>query len=192
MSDSEVERILGCQKDYCQVLQVSETADKKTIKKHYRQLALKVHPDKSKHPKAAAAFTALKQAYEGLLIGELKEPPKHTNHNHFYHNQSYHNHSHHNHSYHNPNRGYTFSYGFDPANFHNSYHTQFSNSFHNIPAEEILRRIYMAHFNAQFNTHARAHTQNFNRSTPLEISPNRCAVLLAIFIILWAVLLRTS
>merc|ERR1719361_2709877 len=55
-------------KDYYEVLGVDKDADKKTIKKAYRKLALKWHPDKNPDNKEAAEakFKDIAQAYEVL------------------------------------------------------------------------------------------------------------------------------
>ncbi len=45
---------------------MGRTASDKDIKRAFRQLALKLHPDVNKQPGAAKAFTAAKEAYETL------------------------------------------------------------------------------------------------------------------------------
>ena len=53
-------------KDYYQVLGVSKTADEKELKKAYRKLALKYHPDKNKEPGAEEKFKEIAEAYDVL------------------------------------------------------------------------------------------------------------------------------
>jgi curved DNA-binding protein len=52
--------------DYYQTLGVSRTASEAVIKKAYRQLARKLHPDVSKTPDAEARFKQVTEAYEVL------------------------------------------------------------------------------------------------------------------------------
>ncbi|CEF71437.1 DnaJ domain and Domain of unknown function DUF1977, DnaJ-like domain-containing protein [Strongyloides ratti] len=66
----EVDRIRHC-KDYYEVLKVPKDADLKLLKKNYRILALKLHPDKCRVPNATEAFKALGNAY-----GVLSDPDK--------------------------------------------------------------------------------------------------------------------
>ena len=59
-------------KDYYKTLGVSEKASQEEIKKAYRQLALKYHPDKNKgDKKAEERFKEISEAYE-----VLKDPEK--------------------------------------------------------------------------------------------------------------------
>ncbi|CAI8590144.1 unnamed protein product [Vicia faba] len=50
---------------YC-ILGVEENAGVNTIRKKYHKLALQLHPDKNKHPKAETAFKLVSQAYTCL------------------------------------------------------------------------------------------------------------------------------
>ncbi|KAF5036825.1 Chaperone protein DnaJ [anaerobic digester metagenome] len=58
---------------YHQILGVPESASIQEIKKAYRALALKYHPDKNTSPDAADQFIRVTEAYE-ILIGESSRP----------------------------------------------------------------------------------------------------------------------
>ncbi len=58
-------------KDYYQVLEVARDADADAIKRAYRKLARRFHPDVSKEPKAEERFKQVQEAYE-----VLKDPEK--------------------------------------------------------------------------------------------------------------------
>lgn len=58
-------------KDYYAALDVARDSDPETIKKSYRRLARKYHPDVSKEPDAEARFKDVTEAYE-----TLKDPEK--------------------------------------------------------------------------------------------------------------------
>jgi curved DNA-binding protein len=61
-------------KDYYKILEVSKSASKDEIKKAYRKLALKYHPDHNKGDKAAEAkFKDLSEAYAVLSDPEKKK-----------------------------------------------------------------------------------------------------------------------
>lgn len=53
-------------KDYYKVLGVERTADQDTIKKAFRRLAGKHHPDRNKMPEAEERFKEINEAYEVL------------------------------------------------------------------------------------------------------------------------------
>ena len=54
-------------KNYYKILGIPRDADKKTIKKAYRKLALKYHPDKNKAADAEDKFKSISEAYEVLM-----------------------------------------------------------------------------------------------------------------------------
>ncbi|KAG0270723.1 DNAj domain protein, partial [Linnemannia gamsii] len=53
-------------KDYYNILGISKDADDDQIKKAYRKLALKYHPDKNSAPDAEKMFHDISEAYEVL------------------------------------------------------------------------------------------------------------------------------
>lgn len=57
-------------KDYYKILGVSRNATDDELKKAYRKLALKYHPDKNKDPGAEDRFKEIAEAYEILSDGE--------------------------------------------------------------------------------------------------------------------------
>ncbi|XP_043201089.1 dnaJ homolog subfamily B member 9-like [Amphibalanus amphitrite] len=57
--------VLG-KKDYYKVLGVSKSASEKEIKKAFRKLALKYHPDKNKEEGASEKFREISESYEVL------------------------------------------------------------------------------------------------------------------------------
>ncbi len=60
-------------KDYYKILEIDFGADILTVKKAYRKLALKYHPDKNKAPDAAQKFIEITEAYEVLRDSIKKE-----------------------------------------------------------------------------------------------------------------------
>ncbi len=64
-------------KRYYQILGISEGATKSDIKKAYRKMALKYHPDVNKGPGAEAKFLSILEAYEYLIgIRKIKQNRK--------------------------------------------------------------------------------------------------------------------
>ncbi|KAI1894129.1 hypothetical protein AGOR_G00112640 [Albula goreensis] len=86
-----VKRIKQC-KDYYEILGVSRDASEEDLKKAYRRLALKFHPDKNHAPGAIEAFKAIGNAYALLSnidkrrhydqFGEDKAHPSRHGHSH--------------------------------------------------------------------------------------------------------------
>eukprot|EP00111_Clytia_hemisphaerica_P000001 TCONS_00000001-protein len=67
----DVEKIKKC-KDFYEVLSVSKSPSEADLKKSYRKLALKFHPDKNQAPGAAEAFKRIAAAFETLGDPEKK------------------------------------------------------------------------------------------------------------------------
>lgn len=66
------ERILRC-KDYYEILRVSKEATDSEIKRAYKKLALQLHPDKNRAPRAVEAFKALGNAAGVLTDAEKRK-----------------------------------------------------------------------------------------------------------------------
>ena len=59
-------------KDYYRVLGVKRDASEADIRKAYRKLALKYHPDKNDHPEAEEKFKEIAEAYDVLTNPQKK------------------------------------------------------------------------------------------------------------------------
>jgi curved DNA-binding protein CbpA len=58
-------------KNYYKILEIDFGTDISTIKKSFRRLALKYHPDKNKNPNAIQKFIEITEAYE-VLFNDIK------------------------------------------------------------------------------------------------------------------------
>ena len=63
---------MNSKRDYYEVLNVPRNAPKEQIKKAYRKLALKYHPDRNKSPEAEEKFKELSEAYAVLSDDEKR------------------------------------------------------------------------------------------------------------------------
>ena len=63
---------MSTKRDYYEVLSVSKDASKEDIKKAYRKLALKYHPDRNKAPEAESQFKEISEAYAVLSDDEKR------------------------------------------------------------------------------------------------------------------------
>ena len=59
-------------RDYYEVLNVPRKATKKEMRKAYRKLALKYHPDRNKTPEAEEKFKEISEAYAVLSDNEKR------------------------------------------------------------------------------------------------------------------------
>ena len=59
--------------DYYKILEISQNATHDEIKKQYRQLAKKIHPDKNKGDKSEEIMVQINKAYEILSNKELRK-----------------------------------------------------------------------------------------------------------------------
>ncbi|XP_023173128.1 dnaJ homolog subfamily B member 5 [Drosophila hydei] len=60
-------------KNYYEILGINRTASDEEIKKGYKRMALKYHPDKNDHPEAANRFKEVAAAFEILSNKEKRE-----------------------------------------------------------------------------------------------------------------------
>jgi molecular chaperone DnaJ len=63
---------MSTERDYYELLEVSRDADEQTIKKAFRRLARRLHPDVSQEPDAEIRFREVTEAYEVLSNSETR------------------------------------------------------------------------------------------------------------------------
>lgn len=59
-------------KTYYQILGVSENAKEDEMKRAYKKMAMKVHPDRNRAPSATEAFKKVSTAYQILCDGDAR------------------------------------------------------------------------------------------------------------------------
>lgn len=69
----EIVRSIRKTKDYYQILGLSKNCSAEEVRKAYRKISLKVHPDKNKAPGAEEAFKAVSKAFACLSDPELRK-----------------------------------------------------------------------------------------------------------------------
>ena len=105
-------------RDYYEILGLTKTATDDEIKKSYRSLAMKFHPDRNNEPGAEDKFKEIKEAYEFL-----SDPNKKQQYDQYGHAQPFpHGHRNHNQNVHT----WTFTHG-DSPNINDMFHNMFGN-----------------------------------------------------------------
>lgn len=69
---------MNSKQKYFQILGITPTSDKSVIKKAYRKLAFKYHPDVNDSPQAQSEFVKITDAYD-ILLGVKKSPKSRVN-----------------------------------------------------------------------------------------------------------------
>ena len=55
---------MAAKRDYYEVLGIDKSADENTIKRAFKKLAIKYHPDRCKDPDAGEKFREINEAYQ--------------------------------------------------------------------------------------------------------------------------------
>lgn len=74
--EDEVARIISSKDDHHRVLGVPRAHTKEELRKKYKELAMKVHPDVNKSEFASEAFAILNNAYHDLAQGKTGQRPQ--------------------------------------------------------------------------------------------------------------------
>ncbi|CAF1161367.1 unnamed protein product [Rotaria sp. Silwood1] len=128
--------IIVAAKDFYEILGVKRDATEKEIKRKFRQLALKYHPDKNKDPKAEEQFRTIVEAYDVLSNKDKR--------------REYDIHGHHTYDSSSNQHG--------SSDFHFNMHDFFKEF------DEASAKFYEAHHRAHHEAHQRAHQQAHQRA----------------------------
>lgn len=135
-----------CQtKDYYKILGLNDTASIPEVKRAFRNLAKKLHPDKNDELDAEAKFREILEAYEILSDEDRKRQYDAAKSRHGFGNKG---------------RHFDFGGGTRAQNFHFDFtelFKQFEDDIFNAagPRAEAMKGHYRAHFGSHFNNHAK-------------------------------------
>ncbi|CAF3427940.1 unnamed protein product [Rotaria socialis] len=136
--------------DYYEVLGVKRDASEKEIKRKFRQLALKFHPDKNKDPKAEEKFRNIAEAYDVLSNADKRREYDMQGH------QSFKSSS---------NQGGFSGFHFDMNDFFKQFDeasAQFHHTKHQAHHEAHYKSHQQSHKQAHEQAHKKAHEKFFN------------------------------
>ncbi|CAF0870372.1 unnamed protein product [Didymodactylos carnosus] len=124
-------------KDYYEILGVKRDATEKEIKRRFRKLALKYHPDKNKDPKAEEQFRQIAEAYDVLGSEDKRRQYDSLGH-----------------------QGYTSHGSQGGGGAHSSFHFNMNDFFKNF--DEAFQSHHQQHQEHHQRAHQRAHQNAFN------------------------------